>query len=107
MTQNLTKLKGEIEKLNSNNQSHPCNVNNVTKQLGKKISKGTDLNNTIQFSSVAQLCPTLCDSVDCSMPGFPVHHQLPDLDQTHVHLVGDAIQPIMIGYIAGFITDRG
>ena len=39
----------------------------------------------IQFSSVAQLCPTLCDPIDCSAPGFPVHHQLPELAQTHVH----------------------
>ena len=46
-----------------------------------------------QFSSVAQLCPTLCDPMNCSMPGFPVHHQLPGLTQTHVHWVGDAIQP--------------
>ena len=45
-----------------------------------------------QFSSVAQLCLTLCDLTDCSIPGFPVHHQLPELAQTHVHLVGDAIQ---------------
>ena len=46
-----------------------------------------------QFSSVAQSCPTLCDPMDCSMPGFPVHHQLPELNQTHVHQVSDAIQP--------------
>ena len=46
-----------------------------------------------QFSSVAQSCLTLCDPMDCSMPGFPVHHQLPELTQTHVHRVGDAIQP--------------
>ena len=46
-----------------------------------------------QFSSVAQLCPTLCDPMDCSMLGFPVHHQLPELTQTHVHQVGEAIQP--------------
>ena len=45
--------------------------------------------------------------MDCCMPGFPVLHQLPDLAQIHVHLVGDAIQPIIIGYIADFITDRG
>ena len=43
--------------------------------------------------SVTQLCPTLCDSMDCSTPGFPVLHQLPELAQTHVHSVGDAIQP--------------
>ena len=48
----------------------------------------------VQFSSVTQLCLTLCDSdLDCSMPGFPVHHQLPELAETHVHRVGDAIQP--------------
>ena len=46
-----------------------------------------------KFSSVAQLCPTLCDPMDCSLPGFPVHHQLPGLVQTRVHQVGDAIQP--------------
>ena len=40
---------------------------------------------TIQFSSVAQSGPTLCDSIDCSTPGFPVHHQLPELAQTQVH----------------------
>ena len=43
-------------------------------------------------SSVAQACLTLCDPMDCSMPSFPVHHQLPELTQTHVHQVGDAIQ---------------
>ena len=47
----------------------------------------------VQFSSVAQSCPTLCDPMDCSTQGFPVHHQLPELTQTHVHCVGDAIQP--------------
>ena len=46
-----------------------------------------------QFSSVAQLCLTLCDPMDCSTPGFPVLHQLPELTQTHVHRVSDAIQP--------------
>ena len=45
------------------------------------------------FSSVAQSCPTLCNPMDCSTPGFPVHHQLLELTQTHVHRVGDAIQP--------------
>ena len=46
-----------------------------------------------QFSSVAQFCPTLCNPMNCSTPGFPVHHQLAALAQTHVHRVGDAIQP--------------
>ena len=53
----------------------------------------TPQSKSAQLSSVAQLCPTLCDPMDCSMPGFPLHHQLPELTQTHVHLVGDAIQP--------------
>ena len=49
--------------------------------------------NSVQFSSVAQLCPTLCDPMNRSTPGFPVHHQLPEFTQTHIHLVSDAIQP--------------
>ena len=48
---------------------------------------------SVQFNSVAQSCQTLCDPMDCSMPGLPVHHQLPELAQTHVHQVSDAIQP--------------
>ena len=47
----------------------------------------------LSFSSVAQSCPTLCDSMHCNMPGFPAHHQLLEFTQTHVHGVGDAIQP--------------
>ena len=45
------------------------------------------------ISSVTQSCPTLCNPMDCSTPGLPVHHQLPELAQTHVHRVSDAIQP--------------
>ena len=48
---------------------------------------------SVQFSSVTQSCPALCNCMDCSMPGFPVYHQLLKLAQTHVHRVGDAIQP--------------
>ena len=48
---------------------------------------------SVQFSSVAQSCPTLCDPMDCSTPGLPVHQQLLGLIQTHVHRIGDAIQP--------------
>ena len=46
-----------------------------------------------QFSSVAQSCPTLCNPINCSTPGLPVHHQLQEFTETHVHRVGDAIQP--------------
>ena len=48
---------------------------------------------SVQFSSVAQSCPTLCDPMNHSTPGLPVHHQLPEFTQTHVHQVSDAIQP--------------
>ena len=48
---------------------------------------------SVQFSSVAQSCPTLCDPMNCSTPGLPVHHHLPEFTQTHVHRVRDAIQP--------------
>ena len=48
---------------------------------------------SVQFSSVAQLCLTLCNPMNRSTPGLPVHHQLPEFTQTHVHRVGDAIQP--------------
>ena len=48
---------------------------------------------SIQFSSVTQTCPTLCDPRDCSTPGLPVHRQLPESTQTHVHRVGGTIQP--------------
>ena len=48
---------------------------------------------SVQFSSVAQFCPTLCDPMNRSTPGLPVHHQLLEFTQTHVHRVGDAIQP--------------
>ena len=62
------------------------------------IHKGQMLKNrikasSVQFSSRAQSCLTLCNPMDCSMPGFPVHHQLSELAQTHVHQISDAIQP--------------
>ena len=56
------------------------------------VKKGTRTA-SVQFSSVAQSCPTLCDPMNRSTPGLPVHHQLPEFTQIHVHLVGGAIQP--------------
>ena len=61
-------------------------------KLNTKISK-IMASGLFQFSSVAQSCPTLCDLMDCSTPGFPVHHRLPDLAQTHIHQASDAIHP--------------
>ena len=60
-------------------------------QMGKKYIK--DVYSSVQFSSVAQSCPTLCDPMNCSTPGLPVHHQLLEYTQTRVHRVSDAIQP--------------
>ena len=59
----------------------------------EKLTKVSLRKNSVQFSSVAQSCSTLCDPMNHSMPGLPVHHQLPEFTQTHVHRVGDAIQP--------------
>ena len=66
-------------------------------QTGIEIAR-RNINNlryadSVKFSSVAQSCPTLCDPMNRSTPGLPVHHQLPEFTQTHVHRVGDAIQP--------------
>ena len=62
--------------------------------IPKAWTCGRDIaHDTLQFSSVAQLCPTLCDPMNCSRPGLPVHHQLPEFTQTHLRWVSDAIQP--------------
>ena len=61
-----------------------------TEPPGKPL-KGTF--SSVQFSSVAQWCPTLCDAMNCSTPGLPVLHQLQEFTQTHVHRVSDAIKP--------------
>ena len=61
--------------------------------LNYTVKAAFTLSTAFQFSSVAQLCPTLCDPLNSSTPGFPVHHQLLELAKTHIHQVGDAIQP--------------
>ena len=59
----------------------------------KHYNKISYFTSRVQFNSVPQSCPTLCNPMNHSMPGFPVHHQLPESTQTHVHWVCDAIQP--------------
>ena len=74
-----------------------------TEETGRLQSMGvskswtglSDRCSTLQFSSVAQLCPTLCNSTDCTTPGLPVHHQFPEFTQAPVHWVGDTIQPFV------------
>ena len=61
--------------------------NGVAIMINKRVR------NAVQFSSVTQSCPTLRDPMNCSTPGLPIHHHLSEFTQTHVHWVGDAIQP--------------
>ena len=75
----LMKVKEESEKADSN--------------LSIQKTKIMHLVPTVHLSSVAQSCPTLCNPMNLSTPGLPVHHQLPEFTQTHVHRVSDAIQP--------------
>ena len=100
--------KGLISKIYKHlMQTNITKTNNPIKKLGRRPKQtflqrrykdGQDAHEkmlyiTTQLSSVAQSCPTLCDPMDCSKLGFSVHHQLPELDQIHVHWVSDAIQP--------------
>ena len=62
-------------------------------EIKRRLLLGRKVMTNLQFNSVAQSCPTLCDPMNCSTPGLPVHHQLPEFTQTHVHQVSDAIQP--------------
>ena len=62
-------------------------------KLNQKCSSLITSFSSVQFISVTQLCPTLCDSMNYTTPGLPVHHQLPEFTQTHVYRVHDAIQP--------------
>ena len=73
-----TKSRTRLKRLSSSSRLRVCPLNQYP---------------TVQFSSVAQSCSTLCNPMNRSMPDFPVHHQLPEFTQTHVHRVGDAIQP--------------
>ena len=74
---------------------NPCEIQK--EKLLIIINKNHKIDNltgsNFQFSSVAQSCPTLCNPMNHSMPGLPVHHQLLEVTQTHVHRVSDAIQP--------------
>ena len=69
--------------------SYILKFGNYHLMLCHSLSIFTIVGRSDQFSSVAQSCPTLCNPMDCSTPGFPVHHQLPELAQTHVHQISD------------------
>ena len=65
----------------------------IIEDCWKQVKVSLEFISSVQFSSVAQSCLTFCDPMNCSTPGLPVYHQLPEFTQTHDHWVGDAIQP--------------
>ena len=69
---------------------HPLGSLNRGLRMQKKVLVSLK---TVQFSSVAQLCPTVCDPMNRSTPSLPVHHHLPEFTQIHIHRVRDALQP--------------
>ena len=77
----------------SPSNEHPGLISFRMDWLDLLAVQGTLKFSSVQFSSVTQSCPTLCDPMNCSMPVLSIHHQLPVFTQTHVHRVGDAIQP--------------
>ena len=80
--------------LYKSNASRSTNVPNKLFKLEISVHQKISLKElTVQFSSVAQSCPTLCNPMNHSMLGLPIQHQLPEFTQTHVHRVSDAIQP--------------
>ena len=87
----LTTMKTTNQKMDKGLNRH---FSKEDKQAHEKMY--SIINYSVQFSSVAQLCPTLCDTMNRSMPGLPFLHQLPEFTQTHVHQVSDAIQPSVI-----------
>ena len=81
-----TLMLGKIEIRRRRGQQRMRWLDGITDAIDTSLS-------SVQLSSFTQSCPTLCDPMDCSKPGVPVHPQLPEFTQTHAHWVGDAIQP--------------
>ena len=81
----------EIKKDTNKWRNIPCSW--IAKAVKTSVVYPHGYRGLIQFSSVTQSCPTLCNPMDCSRPGFPVYHQLPEPTQIHIHCISDAIQP--------------
>ena len=88
MAESEEELKNLLMKVKEENEKVGLKLNVQT----TKIMASCPIS-SVQFSSVAQLCPALCNPMNCSTPGLPVHHQLLEFTQSHVHRVDDAIQP--------------
>ena len=88
MAESEEELKNLLMKVKEENEKVGLKLNVQT----TKIMASCPIS-SVQFSSVAQLCPALCNPMNCSTPGLPVHHQLLEFTQSHVHQVDDAIQP--------------
>ena len=91
-----SKIHGVVEGciyLNPLRSRHQKEIRYVRNIIKTEKMEGGKESGLVQFSSVAQSRPTLCDPMNCSMPHLPVHHQLLEFTQTHVHRVSDAIQP--------------
>ena len=74
---------------------NPAKLNDISFEgyIGVPFKRNEMINTTLLISSVVQSCLTLCHCMDCSTPGFPIHYQLPEPTQIHVHCISDAIQP--------------
>ena len=87
------KTRDLFKKIRDTKETFHANMGTIKDRNGKDLQKQKRLRSSVQFSSVAQSCPTLCNPMNLSIPGLHVHHKLLEFTQTHVHRGGDSIQP--------------
>ena len=94
----MGKTRDLFKKIRDTKRAFHAKISTIKDRNGMDLTEAEDIKKrwqeyTVQFSSVTQSCPTLCDPMNHSTPGLPVCHQLPEFTQTHAHRVSDAIQP--------------
>ena len=89
----IKNLENKMEKMQESTNKDLEELRNIHTETNNTITEIKNTLSSVQFSSVTQSCPTLGNPMNCSTPGLPVHHQLLEFTQTHVHRVSDAIQP--------------